>query len=273
MGFGFRIWPYAFLPYDPAAMNVIWVSITALLAGALNAIAGGGTFIAFPALTAIGGITEKAANVACTIGLWPGSAGSIIPARHELRELPRKIVVIYALICLAGGTAGSVLLLATPARDFSLAIPWLLAFATLVFSMGGRIGEFAKRNSQGTHSRRWIVVVGSVQFLFAVYGGYFGAGMGILTLAGLSLTGLGDMRRLNALKVLLATMTNLAAAVVFLFGPVDWRFVAPMAGCSLAGGILGMTCVRRLPQKMLRGIILVVATVLTFAYFWKVYLR
>ena len=248
------------------------VALTAFIAGALNAIAGGGTFIAFPALTAIGGISEKAANVACTIGLWPGSAGSIIPARAELRQLPRKIVVIYALLCLAGGTAGSILLLATPVQDFSLAIPWLLAFATIVFSMGGRIAEFAKRNSQGSHSRGWVIVVGSVQFLFAVYGGYFGAGMGILTLAGLSLTGLGDMRRLNALKVLLATMTNLAAATVFLFGPVDWRFVGPMAGCSLVGGIVGMTWAQRLPQKMLRRIILVVATGLTCAYFWKVYL-
>jgi uncharacterized membrane protein YfcA len=254
-------------------MNVLLVSFTALIAAALNAIAGGGTFIAFPALTAIGGISEKAANVACTIGLWPGSASSIIPARHELRELPLRVVVTYALICLAGGTVGSILLLVTPARDFSLAIPWLLAFATIVFSMGGRIGEFARRNSQGAHSRGWVIVVGSVQFLFAVYGGYFGAGMGILTLAGLSLTGLGDMRRLNALKVLLATMTNLAAAVVFLLGPVDWRFVAPMAGCSLVGGIVGMTGAQRLPQKMLRRIILIVATGLTGAYFWKVYLR
>jgi hypothetical protein len=254
-------------------MKVIWVALTALLAGALNAVAGGGTFLAFPALTAIGGLTEKAANIACTIGLWPGAAGSILPARHELRALPRKVVAVYALLCLAGGAVGSLLLLATPVRDFSLAIPWLLAFATIVFSMGGRIAAFAKRNTDGPRSRGWIVVVGSVQFFFAVYGGYFGAGMGILTLAGLSLTGLGDMRRLNALKVLLATMTNLSAAVVFLFGTVEWRFVGPMAVCSCAGGILGMLGAQRLPQRSLRAIILVVAVALTLAYFWKVYLR
>jgi uncharacterized protein len=254
-------------------MRVICVAVAAFLAGAMNAVAGGGTFLAFPVLTSIGGLTEKAANIACTIGLWPGAAGSVLPARNDLGALPRKVVTVYALLCLAGGAVGSVLLLVTPARDFSLAIPWLLAFATIVFSLGGRIAAFAKRNTEGPQSVGWIIVVGSVQFLFAVYGGYFGAGMGILTLAGLSLTGLGDMRQLNALKVLLSTMTNLSAAIVFLFGPVEWRYVAPMAACSLLGGILGMFGAQRLPQKALRGIILVVAILLTGAYFWKVYLR
>jgi len=254
-------------------MRVICVALAAFLAGAMNAVAGGGTFLAFPVLTSIGGLTEKAANIACTIGLWPGAAGSVLPARDDLSALPRKVVAVYAVLCLAGGAVGSVLLLVTPARDFSLAIPWLLAFATIVFSLGGRIAAFAKRNTDAPQSVGWIIVVASVQFLFAVYGGYFGAGMGILTLAGLSLTGLGDMRQLNALKVLLSTMTNLSAAVVFLFGPVEWRYVGPMAVCSLLGGILGMFGAQRLPQNVLRGVILVVAIFLTCAYFWKVYLR
>jgi uncharacterized membrane protein YfcA len=254
-------------------MKVIWIALAALVAGAVNAVAGGGTFLAFPALTAIGGITEKAANIACTIGLWPGSAASIVPARKDLHALPRAVVMIYALLCLGGGAIGSKLLLVTSARDFSLAIPWLLAFATLIFAFGGRIAAFANRNVGGPRSLLWIAIVGSVQFFVAIYGGYFGAGIGILTLAGLSLTGLGDMRRLNALKVLLSTMTNLSAAIVFLFGPVDWRFVAPMAVSSTIGGVLGMVGAQRLPQKGLRGVILFVAISLTAAYFWKVYLK
>jgi uncharacterized membrane protein YfcA len=254
-------------------MTVIWVALAAFLAGAVNAVAGGGTFLAFPVLTTIGGISEKAANIACTIGLWPGSAASIVPARNDLGALPRKIIIVYALLCLAGGAVGSLLLLSTPVRDFSLAIPWLLGFATLIFATGKRISAFAQRNTAGPRSPIWIFIVGFVQFLFAVYGGYFGAGMGILTLAGLSLTGLGDMRRLNALKVVLSTMTNLSAAIVFLFGRVDWRFVAPMAVASMAGGIVGMLGAQRLPQNALRAVILVVGITLTCAYFWKVYMR
>jgi uncharacterized membrane protein YfcA len=254
-------------------MTVILVALAAFIAGAVNAIAGGGTFLAFPALTTIGGLSEKAANIACTIGLWPGAAASILPARSDLGALPRKVVLVYALLCLAGGGLGSILLLVTPVRDFSLAIPWLLGFATFIFSMGKRIAAFANRNTEGPRSPIWIFLVGSVQFLFAVYGGYFGAGMGILTLAGLSLTGLGNMRQLNALKVLLSTMTNLAAAIVFLFGPVDWRFVGPMAIASAVGGLVGMLAAQRLPQSGLRVIVLTVGVTLTIAYFWKIYLR
>jgi uncharacterized membrane protein YfcA len=254
-------------------MTVIWIALAALVAGAVNAVAGGGTFLAFPALTALGGISEKAANVACTIGLWPGSAASILPARRDLGALPRRVLIIYSLLCLAGGTLGSMLLLYTPVHDFSLAIPWLLGFATLVFAMGRRIAAFAKKNTQGPRSPIWLFIVGVAQFIVAIYGGYFGAGIGILTLAGLSLTGLGEMRRLNALKVLLSTMTNLSAAVVFLFGPVEWRFVGPMAVCSIVGGIVGMVGAQRLPQTVVRGIVLVVGITLTCVYFWKVYLR
>ena len=254
-------------------MRVIWIALAAFAAGAVNAVAGGGTFLAFPALTTVGGISEKAANIACTIGLWPGSAASILPARRDLGAIPRTIVILYAGLCLAGGALGSVLLLVTPVRDFSLAIPWLLGFATIIFAMGGRIAAFAKRNKAAPRSLAWIIIVGSVQFLFAVYGGYFGAGMGILTLAGLSLTGLGEMRQLNALKVVLSTMTNLSAAVVFLFGPVQWQFVTPMAVSSVIGGIVGMLGAQRLPQAGLRFVILLVGVTLTIAYFWKVYLR
>jgi uncharacterized membrane protein YfcA len=270
-GFNLRIFQILFLSSDD--MRILWVALAAMVAGAVNAVAGGGTFLAFPALTTIGGLTEKSANIACTIGLWPGSAGSIFPARKELSHLPVRIVSIYALLCLAGGTLGSLLLRYTPARDFSLAIPWLLGFATLVFAMGPRISAFARSKSEGPRHPIWFFIVGATQFVVAIYGGYFGAGIGILTLAGLSLTGLGEMRRLNALKVLLSTMTNLSAAVVFLFGNVEWRYVGPMAGASLIGGIVGMLGAQRLPQKVLRGVILLVGITLTAVYFQKEYLR
>jgi uncharacterized membrane protein YfcA len=252
-------------------MPTLWVTITAFLAGAVNAVAGGGTFLAFPALTGFGRISEKAANIGCTIGLWPGSASSVIPAAPRIREMPRAVIISYMLVCLCGGTIGSILLQLTSEHSFSLAIPWLLGFATLVFSLGKRIARWAGREGQ-SHTARWLIFSGCVQFIIAIYGGYFGAGIGVLTLAGLSVSGLGDIQKINALKALLSTCTNLAAAIVFLFGPVPWHYVAPMAIASAAGGFLGMAGAQRLSQKMLRGAILTVGISLTAVYFWKTYI-
>lgn len=252
------------------------VCLAAFAASALNAIAGGGTFLAFPVLTGLAGLTEKAANVACTIGLWPGSASAVFAVRREFSRLPRSMVIGYTLAALAGGFLGAQLLLHTSEKTFYYAIPWLLAFATTVFAMGQRISRWAKREAAieagKGHSVGWALFVGFVQFILSIYGGYFGAGMGVLTLAGLSLVGLPDLRQINVLKVLLSTATNLTAAIVFLFGPVQWHFVGPMALCSTLGGIAGMTLAQRLPQLWLRRVILTIGMLLTAAYFWKVYI-
>ena len=139
--------------------------------------------------------------------------------------------------------------------------------------MGPRISRWARREAGPGTSPGWTAFVGSVQFVVAIYGGYFGAGIGVLTLAGLSLVGLRDLRQINALKVLLSTSTNLTAAVVFLLGPVPWGVVGVMAVASAAGGYVGMHAARRLPTPVLRGMILAVAGLLTAAYFWEVYFR
>jgi len=255
--------------------NLLLVCVAAFLAAGVNAVAGGGTFLMFPVLTGIAKLTEKAANVACTIGLWPGSASSVAAVWREILRLPRSIVIGYTLLCLAGGSAGAELLLHTRETTFHYAIPWLLLFATTVFAMGKRISKWAGREASHVeshgHSAAWAIFVGFVQFILAVYGGYFGAGMGVLTLAGLSLVGLGDIRQINVLKVLLSTSTNLTAALIFLFGPVQWHYVAPMACASAVGGFVGMLAAQRLPQGVLRGLILAIAVSLTAGYFWKVY--
>jgi uncharacterized membrane protein YfcA len=183
------------------------------------------------------------------------------------------MVVVYSTLCLIGGTLGSLLFLSTSARTFSLVIPWLLAFATTVFMFGQQISKWAGREGQKPHSHGWILFVGGIQFMVAVYGGYFGAGIGVLTLAGLSLSGIGDLREINSLKVLLSTATNLSAAVVFLFGPVPWHYVVPMAIASTLGGLVGMIGAQRLPQNVLRAMISAIAILLTVAYFWKTYAR
>jgi uncharacterized membrane protein YfcA len=255
---------------------LLLVCLSAFIAAGLNAIAGGGTFLAFPMLTGIAGLSAKAANVACTIGLWPGSASSVLAVRREFARLPKFMVIGYTLAALAGGFLGAELLLHTSETAFYHAIPWLLAFATTVFAMGQRIAKWARREATAEadkgHSTAWRLVVGFIQFILSIYGGYFGAGMGVLTLAGLSFTGLPDIRQINVLKVLLSTATNLTAAVVFLFGPVQWHFVAPMAGSSILGGFAGMHLAQRLPPQWLRRVILTIAILLTAGYFWKVYL-
>ena len=246
----------------------------AAVATAVNAVAGGGTFVAFPVLTGVGGLTEKAANVTCTLGIWPGSLTSAVTVRRSVAALPRRLTVAYCGLALVGGGVGAELLEHTSDRTFAFAIPWLLLFATTVFALGDRVARWAGR---GTHSAAadpatgWAVFVGGVQLVLSVYGGYFGAGMGVLTLAGLSLVGLGDLRQVNVLKVLMSTFTNLSAAAVFLFGPVQWRYVGPMAAAGMVGGFAGMSIAQRLPRQVLRAVILVVASGLTAAYFWKVY--
>lgn len=239
-----------------------------MIAGAVNAVAGGGTFITFPALTGIGGLSEKVANMTSTIGLWPGSAAAVAAAGKDLKRVPPGMIVGYGIISLLGGTAGAILLLVTSTHAFRLVIPWLLGFATLVFAFSKPISRWAGRQ-HGDRSLKWTVFVGAIQLAVAVYGGYFGAGIGVLMLAGLSFAGLDSLHQMNALKVLLSTLINLVAALIFLFGPIDWRFAAAMAVASIIGGFAGMYGGRRIQPDKLRLFILAIGVALTAYYFWN----
>ena len=214
-----------------------------------------------------------------TIGLWPGSAASIGAARHDFRRIPRNVLVTYGLISLVGGGAGAVLLrYYTSPATFRLVIPWLLLFATVIFAFSKPIARWAGRQ-HGDRSLKWTVVVGLIQLIVAVYGGYFGAGVGVLMLAGLAFAGLDDVHQMNALKVVLATLINGVASVIFLFGSwnapagdgVDWRQAGVMAAASIVGGFLGMAAARKIKQDQLRVLILVIGAALTAVYFVKNY--
>jgi uncharacterized membrane protein YfcA len=246
------------------------VSLSAFVAGMLNAVAGGGTFFTFPALTGIAHLTEKVANMTSTIGLVPGTAASVLAARADFRRIPRNMVILYGIISVIGGILGAILLRLTSTETFLLVIPWLLLFATLVFAFSRQIGQWAG-HQHGHKSLKWTLIVCVIQLLVAIYGGYFGAGIGILMLAGLSFSGLENIYEMNALKVLLSTIINAVAAVIFLFSGIDWPIAILMAIASSAGGFLGITVARRVPQAALRGFILTVATCLTMAYFYKAY--
>lgn len=253
-------------------MTILLVSVVAFIASAINAVAGGGTFLTFPALTGIARLSERVANMTSTIGLWPGSAASVVAARSEFRRLPVGMVVAFSFISLTGGGIGAWLLLNTTDREFRLVIPWLLAFATVVFAFSKPIARWAGRK-HGHRTLKWTAFVALIQIGVAVYGGYFGAGIGVLMLAGLSFAGLDDIHQMNAMKVLLATLINGVAAVVFLFYTIEWRIAGAMAIASIAGGFLGMLGGRKLHPDQLRLLILAVGVALTAYYFYNAYVR
>ena len=252
-------------------MPYLIIPLVSFLAGMTNAIAGGGTFFTFPALTKLGGLSDLAANVTSTIGLWPGGAASVVAARKEFKRLPRGMTIAFFVISVAGGVIGAVLLLNTSKRAFALLVPWLLLFATVIFAFSKPIARWAGRQ-HGHRTLGWTIVVGAVQLLVAIYGGYFGAGIGILMLAGLAFAGLDDIHQMNAMKVLLQTVINGVASVIFLFSPdLNWRLALPMAVMSAVGGFLGIAVARRMPQNTLRAVILVIGVLVTALYFAKNY--
>jgi hypothetical protein len=251
-------------------MTIALISLTAFVAGAINSIAGGGTFLTFPALTGIARLSEKVANMTSTIGLWPGSASGVAAAWGEFRRVPRGMLIGYGIISLIGGTIGATLLTQTSVQTFRLVIPWLLAFATGVFAFSKPIARWAGRK-HGDRSLKWTLFVGAIQFAVAIYGGYFGAGIGVLMLAGLSFAGLDDLHQTNALKVLLATFINGISVIIFLFGPIDWGLAGVMAVASSVGGFIGMAIARRTKPDQLRLAILAIGVILTGVYFVKAY--
>jgi uncharacterized membrane protein YfcA len=252
-------------------LSLLAILIVSFLAGMTNAVAGGGTFLTFPALTGLRGLSEKVANMTSTIGLWPGAAASVVAAKRELARLPRGMTVAFSVISLIGGILGAWLLRVTTVATFKLAVPWLLLFATVIFAFSKPIARWAGRG-HGGRTMGWTILVGCVQLGIAIYGGYFGAGMSILMLAGLSFAGLDDIHQMNGMKVLMSAVCNGAASFMFLFsGQVNWRLALPMAAFSAVGGFLGITIARKVPQAGLRVLILIIAAALTVIYFVKSY--
>jgi uncharacterized membrane protein YfcA len=184
----------------------LFIFVAAFVAGMINSVAGGGTLVSFPALVWIGR-DPIVANVTSTIGLWPASLGAMFGYRREIAENRRWIGVLFGP-SFAGGILGAVLLLRTPSRTFAVIVPYLILFATLLFATGDRISRhlYWSRRHEGTDSLGVASLSAAVgfQFLVAVYGGYFGAGIGILMLAALALAGLTDIHHMNGLKITLA---------------------------------------------------------------------
>ena len=247
-------------------MVFVIVALAAFAAGFINAVAGGGSFLTFPALIAAG-LPPIDANASNTVALFPGQIATGYAARDGLVAASadsRVNVPVLAAISLVGGFLGGILLLVTPQSVFSRIVPWLILFATAIFAGGNffRTGEKKIRLNQ--------TGIFAVQGLVAIYGGYFGGGAGILMLSALTLFGLRDIWLMNSLKILLAVLMNAAAVITFIAaGLVHWHWTIIVAVAAIAGGYTGLHAARRVPAQIVKGFVVAVGLVLTIYFFMK----
>ena len=256
--------------------EAILLIISAAAAGAINAVAGGGTLITFPALL-LARTPSVIANATSTIALVFGTSGGVLGYRRQLASV-RVWLGRFLPVSLLGGLIGAMLLTASGEKVFSRLVPFLLLFATVLFVGQGAFRRFAgfddrPGSTPHPHDRHvWIAV--AFQFLVAVYGGYFGAGIGILMLASLGFIGLTDIHEMNALKTVLGSLINLVAAIYFIFaGLINWPKAGVMTIGAVAGYFLGAHYAQRIPQKRVRQIITVIGFTISAALFYQQFLR
>lgn len=237
-----------------------------LLAGAMNAAAGGGSFVSIPAMVFVG-LPSVTANASSTVALLPGTVASAWAWRHDFRAFEGIPLRLLVGISLGGGLAGAVLLLVTPQHAFDAVLPWLLLTGTVAFAFGRRLGTALRRRvriGRGT--------VLATQVVLSVYAGYFGGGVGIMMMAVWSLLGDADIRSMSAARTILVSASNAVAVVCFaLAGPVQWPETLVMLVAAVIGGTLGAGLARRVPGPWLRGFVIAFSCVMTVVFFVRAY--
>ncbi|WP_114859139.1 sulfite exporter TauE/SafE family protein [Azospirillum brasilense] len=242
-------------------LAMVLLMVAAFASGVLNAVAGGGAFITFPALL-FAGVPPVSANVSSTVALFPGQMASAWAYRKEIRGVTEVSVTAFSVVSLVGGVVGAILLLTTPDRAFAGLVPWLLLFATAVFAVGSFMPTLAARLRLSGRS------VLAVQFVIAIYGGYFGGGIGFLMLAALTLFGLRDIHAMNGLRILLAALMNGAAVAAFcLSDAVSWPETAVMAVSAIAGGYAGAHAAKRVSRDVMKWVVVSIGVGLTLYFF------
>lgn len=245
-------------------LSTILLTSAAFLAGALNAVAGGGTFLTFPALVFLG-VPPISANATSTVAVLPGYIGSALAFRRDIGPAGSTGVFGLVVAALAGGLVGAGLLLVTPSKVFSGIVPWLLLLATALFAAGPRITAWTRRRGHGAAGRLATLIA---VFAVSVYGGYFNGGLGILLLAVFGLLGLRDLNHMNGLKNLLSAVLAVVSSVTFaVAGIVAWREAALMAAAAMLGGYAGGWAARRVRPDWLRIGIVAVGLVMSGLFF------
>jgi uncharacterized membrane protein YfcA len=255
-------------------LTTLFLFAAALVGGALNAVAGGGSFIGVPALLSIG-IAPVAANATTTLAMWPGSLSSAVAYRREIVRARHWLITLGAA-SLVGGLVGGWLLIRTPDQRFLRLLPWLMLAASVTFTVGGRVADRLLRPAKhrGTEAPDapraprapvWILLF---QLAIAIYGGYFGGGMGIMMLAAFSIAGMSDIHEMNGLKTLLAVAINGVALVEFIVtGAIAWAPGLIMVAGGIVGGYYGAFLARKIEGVVVRAIVIVIAWTMT-AYFF-----
>jgi len=245
--------------------------VAAALGGALNAIAGGGSFITFPSLL-FTGVPVVPANATNTVALWTGLVFSGGAFRGHLR-VQRLVLLSLTLVSLVGGMIGALLLLRTPANIFLKVLPWLMLAATLLFILGPRFIRSQTLQCTGRLSGTTFAAALFLQFLIAIYGGYFGGGMGFVILAMLAAVGMADIHEMNALKTVLSSATNGIAAILFVVKQaVYWPQALVMICGAALGGYFAAHYSLRIPQMIVRRFVIAIGATLTGYFFIRAYL-
>ncbi len=238
------------------------------VAGLMNAVAGGGTIVTFPALI-FAGISSIGANATSTVALLPGTLAGVLGYRRILPEVWRWIKM-FAVVSVVGGLIGAILLTKTPEQVFARLVPFLVLFATILFTTRDFFARLFRLNATASPSVRWLVAATGFQIVVAVYGGYFGAGIGILMLASLGVLGFDDIHKMNAVKNALAFLINVVAAAYFIFkGMIEWPAAAAVAAGAIAGGFSGAHFSQKVSQSTVRFCVTAIGLCITAVLFYK----
>jgi uncharacterized membrane protein YfcA len=250
--------------------TAIFLFVAGVLGGALNAVAGGGSFVAFPALL-FTGVPPIPANATNTVALWTGVTASGGAYRNRL-DVPKRVLVPLLGTSFIGGLAGAFLLLKTPPQTFMRVLPWLMLGATLLFVFGKRLAG-GRASSVGRDATTAAIMGASIFELFvAVYGGYFGGGVGIVNLAMLAAVGMTDIHAMNALKSVLGMAINGIAVLAFVVArAIYWPQAVVMIAGAVVGGYFGAHYAQKLPQQWVRWFVILVGAGMTVYFFVKAY--
>ncbi len=244
-------------------MTLLLLIAAAFAAGAINSVAGGGSFLTFPSLV-FAGVPAVAANASNTVALFPGSVASAVSYRGDIQRLAEERIKSWFVVSVIGGAAGAALLLFTSDKTFRQVAPWLLLFATLLFAFGTQVSVALRGR---LHASQALMI--TLLFPISVYGGYFGGGIGIMILAAFRLYGLTDIHGMNGIKAILAGSLNGVAAMVFIAAhQVYWRPTLAMMMAGIVGGYVGPVIARRTRPVVIRSIVITVGALMTAYFFY-----
>ena len=253
-----------------STLHLFLAAVSAFLAGGINSVAGGGTLITFPTLFALG-LPVIAANTTSTVAIWPGSVGSMWGFRREIRTIPPAMLLL-AVPSVLGGLLGAILLRCTSSAVFERLVPFLILFATLLFTVQAPIQRRLNAISLSSRPRgpAWMAGAMLAQFVVGVYGGYFGAGMSIMMLTALAFMGMEDILKMSAMTSFLSFCTNGVASILFAATHmVMWPYVLAMMVAAILGGYLAAGVARKIGKVVVRRFVIAVGFTIAIVLFIK----